>query len=66
MTISTSSISSAVIKRAIQRGQKSCYSWITLSHKTLSGSLAPQHNKQINDPIKIISDYMHNIQLMTI
>jgi len=38
--ISTNSISSAGngIKRAIQKGKKSRYRWITLSHKKLSGS----------------------------
>jgi len=37
MTFSTSSISSASIDRAIQKGIKSRYRWITLSHKKLSG-----------------------------
>jgi len=38
MTISTKSLSSAGINRAIQKGQKSRCRWITLSHKKLSGS----------------------------
>jgi len=38
MTISTTSLSIAGIKKAIQKGQESRCCWITLSHKKLSGS----------------------------
>jgi len=55
MTISTRSISSVIIKRAIQQGQKSRYSWITppLSHKKLTGSQFTNHHCTVNGPMII-------------
>src|SRR6218665_3354796 len=48
MPISTKSLSSVGINRAVQKGQESRCRWINLSHKKPSAVSLPQHNNSIN------------------